>query len=404
MQAEWLIHHVNIATMQPGNKPYGTIVDGLLAIADGKIAWVGPRSEAPTFDARNTIDGNGGWLTPGLIDCHTHLIYGGNRAAEFEQRQQGGASYAAIAANGGGINSTVIATRNASIHELMTSAQQRLASLQREGVTTVEIKSGYGLDLETELRMLRIARALNEQLPITTQTTYLGAHAIPAEFKDRPDDYIDFICNEVLPAVAAEQLADAVDLFCESVGFSVKQCEKIIHCTKQHGLPIKGHVEQLSYLGGAKMIATANGLSVDHLEYLPASDIKILKQHNTVAVLLPAAFYYLRETQLPPIEAMRSAQLPMAVATDCNPGSAPLASLLTAMNMGCVLFGLTPEEALRGTTIHAAQALNLQQQKGQLAPGFDADLLLWQIDSPAELSDAINMHRPKQIWVSGQHV
>ncbi|MCF6324667.1 MAG: imidazolonepropionase [Gammaproteobacteria bacterium] len=402
MQAEWLIHNVNIATMQPGNKPYGTIVDGLLAMANGKIAWVGPRSDAPTFETTNTIDGNGGWLTPGLIDCHTHLIYGGNRAAEFEQRQQG-IPYAEISANGGGINSTVIATRNASIGELMESAQQRLACLQQEGVTTVEIKSGYGLDLETELRMLRIARALGKQLPITIKTTYLGAHAVPPEFKDRPDDYIHFVCNEVLPAVATENLADAVDLFCEEIGFTIEQCTKIIDRARQSGLPVKGHVEQLSDMGGAKMVAAANGLSVDHLEYLPASDIATLKQHNTVAVLLPAAFYYLREKQLPPIDAMRKAQLSMAVATDCNPGSAPVASLLSAMNLACVLFGLTPEEALRGTTINAAQALGIKK-KGMLASGFDADLLLWQIDSPAELSYAINMHRPKQIWIAGQHV
>jgi imidazolonepropionase len=402
MQTDWLIHNVNIATMQPGDKPYGAITDGLLVIANGKITWVGPRSEAPTFDASKTVDGNGGWLTPGLIDCHTHLIYGGNRAVEFELRQQG-VSYAEIAANGGGINSTVIATRNASISELMEGAQQRLARLQSEGVTTVEIKSGYGLDLETELRMLRVARALNEQLPITIKTSYLGAHAVPPEFKDRADDYINFICAEVLPVIADEQLADAVDLFCEGIGFTVEQCTKVIHAAQRLNLPVKGHVEQLSYMGGAKMIAKAHGLSVDHLEYLPESDIATLKQHNSVAVLLPAAFYYLRETQCPPVEAMRKAQLPMAVATDCNPGSAPMASLLTAMNQACVLFGLTPEEALSGATINAARALGIKA-KGTVATGFDADLLLWQIDSPAELSYAINMHRPINIWVDGKSV
>ena len=402
MQAEWLIHNVNIATMQPGKTPYGAIVDGVLVIANGKIKWLGPRSEAPAFDTSKTVDGNGGWLTPGLIDCHTHLIYGGNRAAEFEQRQQG-ISYAEIAANGGGINSTVTATRNASISELMEGTQQRLACLQSEGVTTIEIKSGYGLDLETELRMLRVARALDEQLPITIKTSYLGAHAAPPEYKDRADDYINFICAEALPAIADEQLADAVDLFCEGVGFTVEQCTKVIDAAQRLNLPVKGHVEQLSYMGGAKMIAKAGGLSVDHIEYLPENDIAILKQHNTVAVLLPAAFYYLRETQRPPIEAMRQAQLPMAVATDCNPGSAPMASLLTAMNQACVLFGLTPEEALCGATINAARALGIKE-KGILANGFDADLLLWQIDSPAELSYAINMHRPKNIWVNGKNV
>ena len=402
MQAEWLIHNVNIATMQQGIKPYGSIVDGVLAIANGKIAWVGARSGAPAFDANHTIDGNGGWLTPGLIDCHTHLIYAGSRATEFEQRQKG-VSYAEIAANGGGINNTVMATRNASISELMEGAQQRLACLQQEGVTSVEIKSGYGLDLETELRMLRVARALSEQLPITIKTTYLGAHAVPPEFKNRAEGYINFICNKVLPAVADEQLADAVDLFCEGIGFTIEQCSKVIDCARQLGLPVKGHVEQFSYMDGAKMIASADGLSADHLEYLPANDIATLKQHNTVAVLLPAAFYYLREKQLPPIQAMRKAQLPMAVATDCNPGSAPMASLLTAMNLSCVLFGLTPEETLCGVTVNAAQALGLKK-KGLLATGFDADLLLWQLDTPAELSYAINMHRPKKIWINGQHV
>jgi len=400
MQAEWLIHNVNIATMQAGDKPYGAIADGVLVIADAKIAWIGPRSEAPAFDASKTVDGHGGWLTPGLIDCHTHLIYGGNRAAEFEQRQRG-VSYAEIAANGGGIHSTVTATRNASISELMEGAQQRIARLQSEGLTTLEIKSGYGLDLETELRMLRVARALNEQLPITIKTSYLGAHTVPPEFKNRADDYINFICDEVLPAIANEQLADAVDLFCEEIGFTAEQCTKVINAAQALNLPVKGHVEQLSYMGGAKMIAKANGLSVDHLEYLPENDIATLKQHNTIAVLLPAVFYYLHETQRPPIEAMRKARLPMAVATDCNPGSAPMASLLTAMNQACVLFGLTPEEALSGATINAARALGIKE-KGILASGFDADLLLWQIDSPAELSYTINMHRPKNIWVNGK--
>jgi len=403
MQAEWLIHNVNIATMQQGEAPYGTVDDGLLAIANGKIAWAGPRCEAPTFDCSNITDGNNGWLTPGLIDCHTHLIYAGNRAAEFALRQQG-KSYADISADGGGINSTVMATRNASISELLDSARRRLTRLMREGVTAVEIKSGYGLDLETELRILRIARSLDEQLPITIKTSYLGAHAVPPEFTGRADDYIDFVCNEVLPAVAAEQLADAVDLFCEGIGFTLEQCTRVINCAQQLRLPVKGHVEQLSYMGGARLIADANGLSADHLEYLPVDDISILKQHGVVAVLLPAAFYYLHEKQLPPIDAMRSAQLPMAVATDCNPGSAPVASLLTAMNQACVLLGLTPEEALQGATINAAQALGLQQHKGLLATGFDADLLLWQIEHPAELSYAINMHRPQQIWIGGNSV
>ncbi len=412
MNADWVLTNVKLATMQSnmqndrqGNSrlPYGQIEDGLLAVHQGKIAWVGPRREAPAFTSAAMIDGNGGWVIPGLVDCHTHLVYAGNRAEEFEKRMQG-QSYEQIARQGGGINSTVAATRAASEEVLLESAAGRLKRLLQEGVTTVEIKSGYGLDLETEQRMLKVARSLATQFPVTIRTSFLGAHALPPEYKDRSDEYIDFICEKVLPTIAAQNLADAVDVFCESIGFSAEQCKKVFVAAQSYGLPIKGHVEQLSYLGGARLVAEFNGLSTDHLEYLPEDEVLQLKARQTVAVLLPAAFYFLREKQMPPIEALRTAGVPMAVATDLNPGSAPMASLLLAMNQACVLFGLTPEEALAGATRHGAQALGLGNRKGQLKIGWDADLVLWDIGHPAELSYGINMNNPKRIWVRGQDV
>jgi len=403
MQADWLIKNVKLATMQDNNQPYGTIEAGLLAVRDKHIVWVGESHHAPDFANATIIDGNGYWLTPGLIDCHTHLVYAGSRATEFEQRLQG-MSYTEIARQGGGIMHTVTATRNADPETLLQTALLRLKKLCNEGVTTVEIKSGYGLDLNTELRTLELAKSLENFLPINIQTTYLGAHAIPPEYKDRGDDYIDFICEQVLPDIASNKLADAVDVFCEDIGFSLQQCETIFARATDLGLRIKGHVAQLSDLGGARLVAEYNGLSADHLEYLTNADVKILKQHKVVAVLLPAAFYYLNEQQKPPIQAMRKAKLAMAVATDCNPGSAPIASLLLAMNQACVLFGLTPEESLLGVTHHAAQALGLGQCKGRLKAGYDADLVLWDIPSPGELSYSINMHTPQHIWVAGKHV
>jgi len=402
MKADWVIHNVNLATMQANTVPYGKIEQGLLAVYQGKISWLGPQQQAPKFDNASYIDGNGGWLTPGLIDCHTHLIYGGHRALEFEWRLQG-QSYQQIAQQGGGIKSTVTATRQASEQTLFDSASQRLTKLLKEGVTTIEIKSGYGLDLNTELRMLHVAKALAEQFPVTIRSTYLGAHTLPPEYQHRADDYIDFICQKMLPMIANQQLADAVDVFCENIGFTIEQSKKIFSTAQQLGLPIKGHVEQLSYLGGARLVAEYYGLSADHLEYLPAADVPFLKQHNVVAVLLPGAFYFLKEQQLAPIAAMREAQLPIAIASDLNPGSSPMASLLLAMNQACVLMGITPEEALTGVTRHAAQALGLAQQKGQLKTTWDADLTLWDIDHPAQLSYSINMHLPTKIWVAGQY-
>ncbi|MFC1747526.1 imidazolonepropionase [Pseudomonadota bacterium] len=403
MEADWIVKNVTLATLQPdAEAPYGKIENGALAVKDGKICWLGKQNEAPAFPDTDIIDGEGGWITPGLIDCHTHLVYAGNRAEEFEQRLKG-MSYEAISKAGGGIKSTVSATRNASDDELLSSALHRLNQLRQEGVTTVEIKSGYGLNLQTELRMLRTARALERHLPITVKTSFLGAHAVPSEYEGRADEYITLVCEQMLPQVAEENLADAVDLFCETIAFNLTQCRRVFETAQRLGLDIKGHVEQLSSIGGAGLVAEFNGLSVDHLEYLNDKDIPALKQNNVVAVLLPAAFYYLNETQRPPIDALRKAQVAMAVASDCNPGSAPVASLLTAMNLACVLFGLTSEEALRGTTCHAAQALGLGEQKGQLKAGYDADLLLWDIQHPAELSYSINMNHPKQIWVRGKH-
>ena len=397
---ELLIKNVRIASKQDNNLPYGSIENAILAINDGVIVYVGENSEA--YSGEQCYDGQNRWLLPGLIDCHTHLIYGGNRATEFEQRLQG-ISYTEIAQQGGGIQSTVNATRKASKAELLTSAIKRAARLVEEGVTSIEIKSGYGLDLDTEIKMLEIARELAQQLPINIIPTYLGAHTVPVEYKDKPDEYVSFICQQVIPEIAKRKLAVAVDVFCESIGFSPKQCERVFIAAKQHGLGIKAHVEQLSDLKGAKLAADFGAWSVDHIEYLDPSDVSALKEADTVAVLLPGAFYFLNETKKPPVAALREHNVPMAVATDLNPGSSPLASLLTAMNMASVLFGLTPEEALRGTTINAAKALGLEN-KGTIKQGMDADLCLWDIEHPSELVYGINQNRPCAIWLGGRHV
>jgi len=403
MHADWLIENINLATLQDtADVPYGAIYDGLIAIQGGKITWLGARHDAPVFSRFERYDGQGGWITPGLIDCHTHIVYGGQRAQEFEQRLNG-ATYEDIARQGGGIINTVNATRNSTTDALRHAALQRLTRLHEEGVTCVEIKSGYGLDLDTEIRLLEIAKSLADSLTITIKTTYLGAHTLPPEYKNRADDYINFICQDVLPIIANKGLADAVDVFCENIGFSLQHCKQVFDTARSLGINIKAHAEQLSYQGGARLVADYKGLSADHLEYLAEEDIALLKQNNVVAVLLPAAYYYLQQTQPPPIHAMRQQGLAMAVASDSNPGSAPTTSLLTTMNQACILFGLTPEEALLGTTRHGAAALGLQGQKGQLKQNYDADLLLWDIDHPAELSYSINSHRPKAIWVGGNH-
>ncbi len=382
--AIWL--NGRLATMC-GGAPYGALEDGALAAEAGTIAWVGPRAELPGPPeslARHVHDLDGRWVTPGLIDCHTHLVYGGDRAGEFEARLQG-ASYEEIAKAGGGIVATVEATRAASERELIGAARPRLGALMAEGVTTVEIKSGYGLELETELKQLRAARALGEELPVTVKTSFLGAHAVPPEFEGRSDDYMDAVIA-MLPEVKASGLADAVDGFCEGIGFSPAQTARLFEAARAAGLPVKLHADQLSDSGGAGLAARFGALSADHLEYTSQDGITAMAKSGTVAVLLPAAFYFLRETKAPPIEALRAARVPMALATDCNPGSAPMTSLLLVLNMACTLFRLTPEEALAGVTRHGARALGLGESHGTLEVGKAADLAVWNIAQPAELS------------------
>ena len=385
----WL--NVNLATMTGDG--YGEILDAAIAIHEGKIAWLGKQMDLPQdWQATTQHDGKGHWITPGLIDCHTHIVYAGNRSNEFEARLNG-VAYETIARNGGGILSTVRATREASEDALFVASLPRVQQMLSEGVTTLEIKSGYGLSLESERKMLRVARRIGVQLPVTVKTTFLGAHALPPEFKDRADDYIDHICNEMLPTLVAEGLVDAVDVFCEKIGFSRAQTERVFQTAQQHDLPVKLHAEQLSDQNGAALVAQHQGLSADHLEYLSDDGIAAMKQAGTVAVLLPGAFYFLRETKYPPLQALRDADVPIAISTDCNPGTSPMSSLLLAMNMACTLFKMTPQEALAGTTRHAAQALGLSNDRGTLAIGKRADLAMWRIDRPADLSYAI-AHNP----------
>ncbi len=380
--------NVRLMTMAAQND-FGIIEDGAIAVQDGKIAWLGARSELPAdTHATNVHDGHGDWLTPGLIDCHTHIIYAGNRSDEFEARQ-GGVSYAEISHRGGGIRASVRATRAASENELLVQSLPRLKALLAEGVTSIEIKSGYGLDLENEAKMLRAARRVGRELPLRVRTTFLGAHALPPEFEGRAEAYIRFLSEAVLPALHREGLVDAVDAFCESIGFSAEQTEIIFKAARTAGLPVKLHAEQLSDQSGAQLVARYQGLSADHLEYLSDAGVAAMASAGTVAVLLPGAFYFLRETRLPPIEKLREAAVPMAVSTDCNPGTSPLTSLLTTMNFACILFGLTPLEALQGVTLHAAKALGLADQIGTLEVDKQADFALWRIDRPADLAYGI---------------
>lgn len=374
-----LLTNLKAATMVGG---YGLIEDAAILIEGGRIAWVGPRAEAPS--GHDATDCEGRLATPGLIDCHTHLVYGGSRAHEFEQRLTG-VSYAEIAKAGGGIASTVRMTRAESEADLAASALRRLDSLLAEGVTTIEVKSGYGLDRDTEIKMLKVARELSQWRPVDVVTTYLGAHALPPEFKENRAGYLDLVCRDVMPAVAKAKLADAVDAFCEGIAFSPAQVERLFTAAQSLGLPAKLHAEQLSNLGGSAMAAEFGALSVDHIEYLDRAGVEAIARSGTVAVLLPGAFYYLREKQQPPVAALRQAGVPMAVATDLNPGTSPIHSILTAMNMACVLFGLTPEEALRGVTDNAAKALGLYD-RGLLTPGMRADLALWNTDRPGDLA------------------
>lgn len=398
-----LLVNANLATMRAGGAPYGAIRDGAIGITAGRIEWVGLRddlSATPESLATEVLDAERAWITPGLVDCHTHLVYGGNRAAEFEMRLNG-ASYEEIARAGGGIVSTVLTTRDASDNELATSASGRLKTLLSEGVTTVEIKSGYGLDLATELRMLRIARLLGGTAPVTVKTTFLGAHAVPAEFKGRADSYIDFVVNEVLPAVASAGLADAVDCFCENIGFTPEQTMRVFDAAKALGLPVKLHADQRTDTGGAALAAKYGALSADHIEYSNEAGIAAMAAAGTVGVLLPGAYYFLREDHLPDIAAMRRHGLDMALATDSNPGSSPLVSILLALNFGCTIFRLTPEEALAGITRNGAKALGMGATHGTIEVGKVADLVLWKVDAPAELAYAMGANPCLRVLKSG---
>jgi len=391
--------------MTQSSTSYGEITQAALAISDGKIAWLGKVADLPAYNENdvNVIDGQGKWLTPGLIDCHTHLVYGGNRANEFEMRLQG-KSYQEIAEAGGGIVSTVKATRAASEAELLATALPRLSALHQQGVTTVEIKSGYGLDVENEVKMLNVAGKLAQELPVTIKRTFLGAHALPVEYKNDADGYIDLVCNEMMPLVAEQQLADTVDVFCENIGFNLKQTERVFNAAKEHGLAIKVHAEQLSDLGGTELAAQYDALSSDHVEFLSEAGIKAMSDANMTAVLLPGAFYFLRETQLPPIDLLRKHGVAMAIATDANPGSSPICSIQLMLNMACTLFRLTPSEALAGVTCNAAKALGLSASKGQLALGFDADIAVWNINQPAELCYQFGVNPLNVLIQNGQQV
>ncbi len=394
-----------------------TLFDGLrthdapmaVLVRDGKIAEVMPMTVlSPEIERGSRLCGEGGVLTPGLIDCHTHLVFGGCRADEFEQRLEG-ASYAEIARRGGGILSTVTATRRASEEALYQAAHRRLEALISDGVTSVEIKSGYGLSVDDELKMLRVARRLGETLPVRVVTTLLGAHALPPEYQDDSDGYIDLVCEAMIPAAAAQGLADAVDVFCETIAFSVAQCERVFRAAEAHGLPIKAHTEQLSNLGGSAVAARHGALSADHIEYLDQTGIDALREAGSVAVILPGAFHTLRETQLPPVQALREAGVPMAVATDANPGSSPLFQPTLMLNLACTLFRLTPQEALAGLTAHGAAALGFSRgafgeslrQLGHITPGAPADLCLWDVERPAELAYAVQPGRLRQRVVAG---
>jgi len=392
-QFELLFVNARLATMADG---YGVVEDGAVAVKDGRIAWVGPRAQAPA--AAREHDCGGLWLTPGLVDCHTHIVHAGNRSDEWEARLNG-ASYEDIARQGGGIMSTVRATRAASEDELLRQSRPRIEALLAEGVTTLEIKSGYGLDLASEAKMLRVARRVGATLPVNVATTFLGAHALPPEFAGRADDYIDEICERMLPALADEGLADAVDAFCERIGFSHAQTARVFDAARRLGLPVKLHAEQLSDQNGAALVAEYGGLSADHLEHLSAEGAAAMARAGTVAVLLPGAYYFLRETVMPPLALLRETGVPLAVATDCNPGTSPMTSLLLAMNMACTLWRLTPLEALRGCTVNAARALG-RGDIGTIETGKRADFALWDIARPADLVYAIGAN-PCRLVVNG---
>lgn len=401
MAQKRLLTNLCVATMADGDVAYGLVEDAAIAVVDGMIAWVGMRGALPTaysgFEERSL---EGRLVTPALIDCHTHVVFAGNRAAEFEMRLNG-ASYEEVARAGGGIVSTVKATRGASVEELVAQALPRVDAMLAEGVGVIEIKSGYGLDVETELRMLRAARLIGQRRAVRVVTSFLGAHAIPPEFKDRADAYIDEVCIPALRVAHAEGLIDAVDGFCEGIAFSPAQIARVFDVAKNLRLPVKLHAEQLSNLGGAKLAASYGALSVDHIEYLDEDGVLAMAGAGTVAVVLPGAFYTLRETQAPPIAALREHNVPMALATDCNPGSSPMTSLLLTMNMSCTLFRMTPLEAMKGVTVNAARALGLDDC-GVIAAGMRADLAIWNVKHPAELSYRIGFNSLHARMYGGQ--
>lgn len=390
----------DLATMDAAND-IGRIADGSVAIRNGRIAWIGTRKQLeglPNWSAAQITDAQGLWITPGLIECHTHLVYAGDRAHEFEARLRG-ASYEEIALAGGGIVSTMQATRRATPEQLFDQSIGRAQALIREGVTTLEIKSGYGLDLTSELAMLRAGRLLGERLGIAVINTFLGAHAVPPEYAGRRGDYARVVADEMLPAVAAEKLAEAVDAYHERIAFSRDETALIFERAKDLGLPVRLHADQLSDCGGGELAAEYHALSADHLEYTSPASLERMADAGVVAGLLPGAFYYLREKQLPPIDQMRSLGIAMAVSSDCNPGTSPIASLLLAMNMACVLFKLTPVETLRGVTINAARALGLSHDRGALRVGMRADLAIWRLRHPEQLCAEIGVHRPVEVVV-----
>ena len=395
MRVDTVWTNAKLLTSVPGAAP---VAAGVVAAKDGRIAWVGAAADAPAFDATQTIDCHGRWITPALIDAHTHLVHMGNRAREFELRLEG-ASYEEIARAGGGIVSTMRATRAASVEQMVAAALPRLDQLLAEGLGTIEIKSGYGLDTRSELEMLRAARRLGEMRPVRVVTTFLGAHALPPEFAGNADGYIDLVCNEMLPAVAAEGLADAVDGFCEGIGFSPAQIERVFIKARELGLPVKLHAEQLSNLHGAALAARYGALSADHLEHLDAAGVAAMAEAGTVAMLLPCAYYFCREMHQPPVGLLREAGVPIAVATDCNPGTSPLTSLLLAMNMAATCFRLTVAECLAGVTRNAALALGLGAECGTLEVGKSCDLAVWDIEEPAELVYRIGANRlHARVW------
>jgi len=400
-----LLLDCRLATLADTGEPYGAIEDAALGWKDGTIVFAGPLLELPGDPeslAADVSSAGGAWITPGLVDCHTHLVFGGNRATEFELRLNG-ASYEEIARAGGGIVSTVSATRAASEDELLAQSLVRARALLRDGVTTMEIKSGYGLDLENEAKMLRVARRIGEVLGVSVRTTFLGAHALPPEFAGRQSDYVDEVCIRMLPAIARDGLADAVDAFCESIAFTPTETRRVFETARAHGLPVKLHADQLSDSGGAALAAEFGALSADHLEYTSEAGVRAMAAAGSVAVMLPAAFYTLRETRLPPFEQCRTHGVPMAIASDLNPGTSPILSLRQAMNMACTLFRIPPEQALRGATVHAARALGLAD-RGTLGPGQRADFVVWDVDHPAELCYWIGGQVARQVCASGKFV